>query len=61
MAGHVFLDMPSSVVLGIVEMQIHHAAGDVTALLSVPSDQANNHIVDKVRGCERRVLSNQMR
>jgi hypothetical protein len=58
MAGHVFLDMPSSVALGIVEMQIHHATGDATALLSVPSDQENNHVVDKVCGCERRVLSN---
>jgi hypothetical protein len=45
MAAHLFLDMPNNVNLGTVEMQTEFATSDVTRLLSVPSDQGNNHVV----------------
>jgi hypothetical protein len=56
MAGHFFLDMPSSVQLGIAEMQIQCATGDVLQLLSVPVGQWNNHVIDKVCRCKRHAL-----
>jgi hypothetical protein len=48
--------MPASAVFGIVEMQMRFATGDVTPPLGASGDQGNNHIVDKVCGCERHVL-----
>jgi hypothetical protein len=48
MADHIFSDMPSSVALEIVEMQIQFATSDVPPLLSMPIDQWNNHVVSKV-------------
>jgi hypothetical protein len=35
MAGHLFLDMPSSVTVGIVEMQMQSATSDIPRLLNL--------------------------
>jgi hypothetical protein len=48
MVRYLFLDMPSSVALGIVEMQMQFATGSITPLLSVPAGQANTQVVGKV-------------
>jgi hypothetical protein len=38
-SGHLFLDMPSSVALGIVEMRMQLATADIFQLLSMPVNQ----------------------
>jgi hypothetical protein len=38
-ASHLFLDIPSRVALGIVEMRMQLATADVTKLLSMPVSQ----------------------
>jgi hypothetical protein len=48
MVDHLFFDMPSSVALEIVEIQMQSATGDVRQFLSVPAGQGNDHVVDKV-------------
>jgi hypothetical protein len=49
MAGHLFLDMPNSAALVIVEMQMQFVLGIALPLLSLTVDQWNDHVVDK--GC----------
>jgi hypothetical protein len=56
MAGHLFLDMPSSGALGIVEMQMQLATADITQLLTMPVVQGKNHIIDQVCRDEGSVL-----
>lgn len=48
MARHLFLDMPSSLTLGIVERQMKFAKCYVIPLLSIPAGQGNDHVADKV-------------
>jgi hypothetical protein len=60
MAGHLFLDMPSSVAVGIVEMQMQFATGDIPPLLNLPVGQWNNRVVDKGCRCERCTLWQQV-
>jgi hypothetical protein len=60
MTGHLLLHMLSSVAVGTVEMQMQFATGNGTPLLSVPSGQGNNYVVDKACGCERRFLWQQV-
>jgi hypothetical protein len=48
------------VALKIVEMQMQFATGDVSPPLSVPVGQWNNRIIDKICGCERPALSQQV-
>jgi hypothetical protein len=56
MAGHLFLDMPSCVALGIVKMQKQSATCDVSPLLGVSSGQRNSHFAEKLCGCGQGVL-----
>jgi hypothetical protein len=56
MAGHLFVDMPSSVALGIVKMQTRLATADILQLLSMPVRQEENHVIDEVYCCEGYVL-----
>jgi hypothetical protein len=56
MAGHLFLDMPNSVVLGIVEMRMQPATADILQLLSMLVSQRKNHVIDEVYRCEGCVL-----
>jgi hypothetical protein len=56
MACHLFLEMPSRVALGIIEIQILFAMSYVTPLLSVRAGQENHHVVENVYRCERRAL-----
>jgi hypothetical protein len=52
MAGHLFLDIPSSVAFGIVEIQMQIAAADILQLLSMPVRQWKNHVIGEVCRCE---------
>jgi hypothetical protein len=56
MAGHLFLDMLSSVALGIVEMRAQLATADILQLLSMPVSQWKNPVVDEEYCCEGCVL-----
>jgi hypothetical protein len=47
MADHLFLDMPSSVALGIVKMQMQLVMAHMTPLLSVPAGQRNELLSTK--------------
>jgi hypothetical protein len=60
MAGRPFMDMPSSVALGIVEMFIQFVTGYVTPLPGVPAGQGNGHVADTESRCERRALWQQV-
>jgi hypothetical protein len=56
MTGHPFLDMPSSMVLGIVEIQMQLATADIPQLLGMRVSQWKCHVIDEVSRCERCVL-----
>jgi hypothetical protein len=55
MARGIFLNMASSVGLGIVEMLMQLATADIFQL-SMPVSQWKNHVVDEVYRCEAFVL-----
>jgi hypothetical protein len=52
MADHLFLDVPSSAALGIVEIQMQLATADIIHLLSMPVSQSKNHAMNEVCCCE---------
>jgi hypothetical protein len=56
MAGHLLLDLPSSIALGIVEMQMQLATLDIPKLLSMVISEWKNHVLDEVYRCEGWVL-----
>jgi hypothetical protein len=56
MAGYLFLDMLSSMALGIVEMQKQLATAHILQLLSIPASQWKDFVIDEVYHCEGCVL-----
>jgi hypothetical protein len=48
MADHLFLDIPNSVALAIVELQMQLAMTDITQLPSMPANQWKNRVTDEV-------------
>jgi hypothetical protein len=56
MAGHMFLNMPGSLALGIVEMQMQLATADIPQVLGMPVNEWKNHVIGKLYLCEGCVL-----
>jgi hypothetical protein len=56
MAGHLFLDMPSSMALGVVEIQMQLVTADIFQSLSLPVSQWKNHVTGEAYLCKGCVL-----
>jgi hypothetical protein len=50
MVDHLFLPMPSSVALGIVEIYMQLARADMLQLLSMPVGQWENLVINEIQG-----------
>jgi hypothetical protein len=48
MAGHLWLDIPSSVALGIVKIQMQLVTTNIPQLLGMPVIQWKNRVMDEV-------------
>jgi hypothetical protein len=56
MTDRPFMDIPSNVALGIVEMQMQLATADISHLLSMPVSQCKNHVTGEGYCCEEHIL-----